>query len=288
MVGTSASTGLLPRLGHPDISPRREVGRLSAAASKSCHGPGAAHETRLIVMDEPSAASPPKWSTTCSASSPSSREGVAMIYISHRLEEILPVGDRVTVLKDGRTAATVAARRPRRPRAPLMTGRTVEYEFPQRRPRAARRARGPRGRGPGRRHVQRRLLHRAAGESSGWPVSSEPAVGGTRDHSTALGKRPTEGGRGLEGLRNAGAAAVRAAGPRPPRSARARRSCSRRRSAHNIRVDPVAVLPARVHAGGEFGRHRPVANLATRPEATARELCPCPAATSRRSSSGGG
>ena len=33
-------------------------------------------------------------------------QGVAVVYISHRLEEIRTIGDRVTVLKDGRTVAT--------------------------------------------------------------------------------------------------------------------------------------------------------------------------------------
>ena len=33
-------------------------------------------------------------------------QGVAVVYISHRLEEIRQIGDRVTVLKDGRTVAT--------------------------------------------------------------------------------------------------------------------------------------------------------------------------------------
>ena len=39
-----------------------------------------------------------------SATSPP--QGVAVVYISHRLEEIRTIGDRVTVLKDGRTVAT--------------------------------------------------------------------------------------------------------------------------------------------------------------------------------------
>ena len=33
-------------------------------------------------------------------------DGVAIIYISHRLEEIREIGDRVTVLKDGKTVAS--------------------------------------------------------------------------------------------------------------------------------------------------------------------------------------
>ena len=43
-------------------------------------------------------------------------EGVAVIYISHRLEEIRTIGDRVTVLKDGRPSPPGSRRR--RPRPP--------------------------------------------------------------------------------------------------------------------------------------------------------------------------
>jgi ribose transport system ATP-binding protein len=62
------------------------------------------------------------------------REGVAVIYISHRLEEIREVGDRVTVLKDGRTVATGLAARetPTSELIKLMTGRSIEYVFPDR------------------------------------------------------------------------------------------------------------------------------------------------------------
>ena len=43
-------------------------------------------------------------------------DGVAVVYISHRLEEIRQIGDRVTVLKDGRTVArNLPAPRPPRP-----------------------------------------------------------------------------------------------------------------------------------------------------------------------------
>ena len=51
-------------------------------------------------------------SRTCSGSSASlTAEGVAVVYISHRLEEIRQIGDRITVLKDGRTVATGLAGR---------------------------------------------------------------------------------------------------------------------------------------------------------------------------------
>jgi ribose transport system ATP-binding protein len=61
-------------------------------------------------------------------------QGIAVIYISHRLDEIREIGDRVTVLKDGRTtAANLPARTtPTRELVNRMTGRSIEYVFPQR------------------------------------------------------------------------------------------------------------------------------------------------------------
>jgi ribose transport system ATP-binding protein len=61
-------------------------------------------------------------------------EGIAVIYISHRLEEIERVGDRITVLKDGRSqAAGLPARTtPTRQLIALMTGTDMEHVFPPR------------------------------------------------------------------------------------------------------------------------------------------------------------
>jgi ribose transport system ATP-binding protein len=65
--------------------------------------------------------------------------GVAVVYISHRLEEIREIGDRVTVLKDGRTVAIglPAKETPTAEVIRLMTGRSIEYVFPPRRPQPA-------------------------------------------------------------------------------------------------------------------------------------------------------
>ncbi|MGH3354069.1 MAG: ATP-binding cassette domain-containing protein, partial [Nocardioides sp.] len=61
-------------------------------------------------------------------------EGVAVVYISHRLEEIREIGDRITVLKDGRTVATglPVQDTPTAELIKLMTGRAIEYVFPPR------------------------------------------------------------------------------------------------------------------------------------------------------------
>src|SRR5439155_15483635 len=64
-------------------------------------------QSRLIVMDEPSATLTDHELTTLFALSRSLRErGVSVIYISHRLEEIFTIADRVTIFRDGRHIAT--------------------------------------------------------------------------------------------------------------------------------------------------------------------------------------
>jgi ribose transport system ATP-binding protein len=132
-----ATAELLARLGHPEISPGTEVGRLSAAGKQIVSMARAlSHDVRLIVMDEPSAVlDQEEVARLFTVIRDLTAEGVAVVYISHRLEEIRQVGDRVTVLKDGRTVATgVPAREtPTAEIIRLMTGRSIEYAFPERR-----------------------------------------------------------------------------------------------------------------------------------------------------------
>ena len=127
---------LLARLGHPEIPVRRELGRLSAAGQQVVSMARAlARDARLIVMDEPSAVlDPEEVRNLFRVVRELTAEGVAVVYISHRLEEIRAIGDRVTVLKDGRTVARDLPARttPTADVVRLMTGRTVEHAFPPR------------------------------------------------------------------------------------------------------------------------------------------------------------
>ncbi|MFD5293871.1 sugar ABC transporter ATP-binding protein [Streptomyces mutabilis] len=127
---------LLKRLGHPEVDPGRLVGELSAAQQQIVSMARAlSHEVRLIVMDEPSAAlDPDEVDNLFRIVADLTAEGVAVVYISHRLEEIRRIGDRVTVLKDGRAVAggLPAESTPTRDVVALMTGRNVEYVFPER------------------------------------------------------------------------------------------------------------------------------------------------------------
>jgi len=134
--GRSAAA-LLARLGHPEISPSQEVGTLSAAGQQIVSMARAlSHDVRLIVMDEPSAVlDGGEVKRLFSVIRDLTADGVAVVYISHRLEEIRTIGDRVTVLKDGRTVATglPAKETPTAEIIRLMTGRSIEYVFPPRR-----------------------------------------------------------------------------------------------------------------------------------------------------------
>ena len=114
-----AARALLARLGHAEIRADREVGTLPASGQQIVSMARAlSHDTRLIVMDEPSAAlDQQEVQTLFRVIRDLTSQGVAVVYISHRLEEIRQVGDRVTVLKDGRTVATDLPARTPRPRS---------------------------------------------------------------------------------------------------------------------------------------------------------------------------
>ncbi len=124
---------LMQRLGHPEISPTREVGQLSSAGKQVVSLARAlSREATLIVMDEPSAVlDPEEVDNLFRVVETIKAEGVAVVYISHRLEEIRRIGDRITVLKDGRTVATslAVADVSTAEVISLMTGRDVATDF---------------------------------------------------------------------------------------------------------------------------------------------------------------
>src|SRR4051794_31344477 len=132
----SQTRALLARLGHPEIPAGRQVGRLSAAGKQIVSMARAlSYDAKIIVMDEPSAVlAYDEVNNLFRVIRDLTASGVAVVYISHRLDEIREIGDRVTVLKDGRTVASglPAKTTPKRDVVTLMTGRDVEFPFPPR------------------------------------------------------------------------------------------------------------------------------------------------------------
>jgi ribose transport system ATP-binding protein len=125
---------LLQRLGHAEISPTREVGSLSPAHQQIVSMARAlSHDTKLIIMDEPSAVlDSEEVKNLFRVVRELTASGIAVIYISHRLEEIRQIGDRISVIKDGRSTANglPVADTPTSELIRLMTGREIANVFP--------------------------------------------------------------------------------------------------------------------------------------------------------------
>jgi len=87
---------------------------------------------RLIVMDEPTAALTEREIDALFALIAKLKaQGVAFVYISHRLEELPRISDRITVIRDGKTIETrVTADLPQDEMIRLMVGRPVAAHFP--------------------------------------------------------------------------------------------------------------------------------------------------------------
>lgn len=93
-------------------------------------------DARIIVMDEPSAAlTSHEVSRLFEIIRDLRTHGIGIIYISHRLDEIFDLADRVTILRDGRNVEErPIARITRREMIELMVGRELKDEFPRRTP----------------------------------------------------------------------------------------------------------------------------------------------------------
>jgi rhamnose transport system ATP-binding protein len=123
---------LLKRVG-ADIDPDVEVRQLSMPQQQLVEiarslGKGA----KVLIMDEPTASLTQKevellFGVICDLR----RQGVGIVYISHRLEEIFAVADRVTVLRDGESIGTHSiAEIDKAKMIRLMVGREVAAIYP--------------------------------------------------------------------------------------------------------------------------------------------------------------
>ncbi|HYH88461.1 MAG TPA: sugar ABC transporter ATP-binding protein [Solirubrobacteraceae bacterium] len=126
---------LLRRLDHENISPRAMVRALRPAAQQIVSIARAlSQNVRLLVMDEPSSIlDDSEVETLFGVVRRLTAEGVGVVYISHRLDEIPRIGSRVTVLSDGRTVASgLPADTPAGELVERMVGRRVDQLYPDR------------------------------------------------------------------------------------------------------------------------------------------------------------
>ena len=111
------------------VDPRAKIWQLSVGEQQRVEILKALYrEARILILDEPTAVLTPQEAEGLFATLRAmAAEDRAVIFISHKLHEVTAVADRVTVLRGGRSVATVrTADVTRRELAALMVGRDVE------------------------------------------------------------------------------------------------------------------------------------------------------------------
>jgi ribose transport system ATP-binding protein len=123
----------LKRLGL-DVSPERKVRTLRVAAQQQVEiAKALTLNAELLILDEPTAAlGGEETELLFQQIRKLKAEGMSFIYISHRLDEIAQIADRVVVMRDGRIVARhERADIPVRTVVEQMVGRSVERMFPK-------------------------------------------------------------------------------------------------------------------------------------------------------------
>lgn len=126
---------LLEKLGFSDIDVLKPVSELSVAYQQVVEICKAlTREAKVLVLDEPTAVLTKKEiDKLFEIIAELKAKGVCIIYVSHRLEEIFRICDRVTVLKDGRKVDTVKVSDVNRELlVRMMIGREMKDYFPPR------------------------------------------------------------------------------------------------------------------------------------------------------------
>jgi simple sugar transport system ATP-binding protein len=113
------------------LDPDRPVGSLSIASRQLvaiCRALAA--DARLVIMDEPTASlTRSEVDALLRVVADLKAKGIATVFVSHKLDEVMEVAERVTVLRDGRKVGTYpAAEVDARRIAYLMTGKEFRYD----------------------------------------------------------------------------------------------------------------------------------------------------------------
>jgi ribose transport system ATP-binding protein len=128
-----AAQNLLGDLGL-DISVRARIKDLGVAQQQMVEVAKALSlDATILIMDEPtSALTEPEIKTLFALIRRLKEKGVSIVYISHRLEELFEIGDRVTVLRDGKYVGTrEVAGVTRSELVRMMVNREVTEHFPK-------------------------------------------------------------------------------------------------------------------------------------------------------------
>ncbi|KUN82370.1 sugar ABC transporter ATP-binding protein [Streptomyces griseoruber] len=125
---------LLARVG-VDVDPRAQVRELGIARLQMVEiAKALSLDARVLIMDEPTAVLTTEEVEKLFRIVRRLRDdGVGIVFITHHLEEIAALGDRVTVLRDGRSVDQVPANTPEDELVRLMVGRSIEQQYPRER-----------------------------------------------------------------------------------------------------------------------------------------------------------
>ncbi|MER5420602.1 sugar ABC transporter ATP-binding protein [Streptosporangium roseum] len=123
---------LLRRVG-VDVDPRTPVARLGIARMQMVEiAKALGLNARVLIMDEPTAVlTTTEVERLFGIVRQLRDQGVAIVFITHHLEEIPQIGDRVTVLRDGSSVAEVPATTPEDELVRLMVGRPIDQQYPR-------------------------------------------------------------------------------------------------------------------------------------------------------------
>jgi ribose transport system ATP-binding protein len=89
-------------------------------------------DARILILDEPtSALTPAETAGLFEVLSELKREGTAVVFISHRLPEVLSISDRITVMRDGEVTGTLATEEATEAQlVSMMVGRPMGLDYP--------------------------------------------------------------------------------------------------------------------------------------------------------------
>jgi ribose transport system ATP-binding protein len=130
------ATEILDKLGFSGLDVHVPVSRLSVSHQQVVEiAKAAAVEPRVWILDEPSAVlSQDELNRLFSLIRTLKTQSTLILYISHRLDEVFEVADRITVLKDGQLVGTVRPGETSQPELiRMMVGRTLSEIYPVRR-----------------------------------------------------------------------------------------------------------------------------------------------------------
>jgi methyl-galactoside transport system ATP-binding protein len=116
-----------------NIDPRSKVGTLSVSEMQMVEiAKAVSYHSKIIVMDEPtSSLTETEVNHLFRIIRRLQSENVAIIYISHKMEEILKISDEVTIMRDGQSIATKSAKELTTDEIiKLMVGRDLSQRFP--------------------------------------------------------------------------------------------------------------------------------------------------------------